>query len=90
MSQAQRTQKSPLAPNTELLDPRSARAWTEPMSVRRLPDGRYVIETDSGGTYVVDLEEALCSCPDHEIRKTRCKHLRRVAIEVTRGQVEPP
>jgi hypothetical protein len=68
---------------------RSSRARVEPMAVRPLRDGRYVVETD-GGTYVVDLERRTCTCPDHAIRTVRCKHLRRVAIEVTAGLVAPP
>jgi hypothetical protein len=59
------------------------------MAVRPLRDGRYVVETDSG-TYVVDLAERTCTCPDYAIRGARCKHLRRVAIEVTEGLVAPP
>jgi hypothetical protein len=59
------------------------------MAVRPLRDGRYVVETD-GGTYVVDLEARTCTCPDHAIRGARCKHLRRVAIEVTGGLVPAP
>ncbi|AFK17912.1 SWIM zinc finger family protein [Haloferax mediterranei ATCC 33500] len=68
---------------------RARRARTEPMAVRPLRDGRYVVETD-GGTYVVDVEARTCTCPDHAIRHTRCKHLRRVAIEITRGEIPPP
>ena len=71
------------------LDPRAERAATEPMTVRRLPDGRYVVETD-GGTYVVDLDAGDCTCPDHAIRGARCKHLRRVAMSVTAGAVPAP
>jgi hypothetical protein len=52
--------------------------------------GRYVVESASGATYVVSLPERRCSCPDHAIRNERCKHLRRVAIEVTEGRVPPP
>jgi hypothetical protein len=59
------------------------------MAVRPLRDGRYVVETD-GGTYVVDLEARTCTCPDHAIRGARCKHLRRVAIEVTERLVPAP
>lgn len=60
------------------------------MAVRQLPDGRYAVESGSGATYVVDLEAGRCTCPDHAIRGARCKHLRRVAIEITRGRVPPP
>jgi len=68
---------------------RAARARAEPMTVRPLRDGRYVVETD-GGTYVVDLDGGTCTCPDHAIRGERCKHLRRVAMEVTGGRVPAP
>lgn len=70
-------------------DDRSARARREPMTVRPLRDRRYVVETE-GGTYVVALETGTCSCPDHEIRGSRCKHLRRVGIEVTDGRLPAP
>ncbi len=59
------------------------------MTVRRLPDRRYVVDTD-GGTYVVDLDAGSCTCPDHAIRDARCKHLRRVALSVTAGVVPAP
>ncbi|XVH32916.1 SWIM zinc finger family protein [Haloferacaceae archaeon DSL9] len=68
---------------------RAYRARAEPMVVRPLRDDRYVVETDHG-TYVVDLDARSCTCPDHAIRGARCKHLRRVAIEVTAGRVPPP
>ncbi|MGM0591294.1 MAG: SWIM zinc finger family protein [Halobacteriota archaeon] len=68
---------------------RSLRARIEPMAVRPLRDGRYVVETD-GGTYVVDAEAETCTCPDFSIRNARCKHLRRVAIEIDAGEVPPP
>jgi len=82
--------KSPLAPDTAALEDRSARAWTEPMSARPLPDGRYAVESGNAATYVIDLDDPRCSCPDHEIRGVRCKHMRRVAIEITRGRLPPP
>ncbi len=72
------------------MDDRAARAWTEAMAVRSLGDDRYAVDSASGATYVVDLPGRTCSCPDHEIRKQRCKHLRRVALEVTLGRVPPP
>ncbi|WP_109745704.1 SWIM zinc finger family protein [Salinigranum rubrum] len=68
---------------------RALRARTEPMTVRPLRDRRYVVETE-GGTYVVDLDRRTCTCPDHAIRGSRCKHLRRVAIEVTERRVPAP
>jgi hypothetical protein len=59
------------------------------MAVRPLRDGRYAVETE-GGTYVVDLDAHTCTCPDHQLRGARCKHLRRVALEVTERLVPPP
>lgn len=60
------------------------------MAVTPLGRGRYAVASDSGETYLVDLPAGACSCPDHEIRGERCKHLRRVAIEVTERRVPPP
>jgi len=68
---------------------RARRARVEPMAVRPLRDGRYAVETE-GGTYVVALDAHACTCPDHQLRDARCKHLRRVALEVTEGLVPPP
>jgi len=47
-----------------------------------------VVETD-GGTYVVDAAHERCTCPDHAIRRTRCKHIRRVEIDAAAGAVPP-
>jgi hypothetical protein len=70
---------------------RARRARVEAMAVRPLRDGRYAVETDGEGeTYVVDLDATTCTCPDHEVRGARCKHLRRVALEVTARLVPPP
>lgn len=68
---------------------RSARARREPMTVYPLRDRRYLVDT-AGGTYVVGLDTGTCSCPDHEIRGSRCKHLRRVAMGVTEGELPAP
>jgi hypothetical protein len=69
---------------------RSVRAWTEPMAVEPLGSGRYRVESASGNEYTVDLPASDCTCPDHGYRGERCKHLRRVAIDVTEGRVPPP
>lgn len=70
-------------------DDRARRARREQMTVRPLRDGGYVVETD-GGTYVVDVDDGSCTCPDHAIRGARCKHLRRVAIGITEGRTPAP
>jgi len=72
------------------LDDRSRRARTEAMAVRSFGVDAYEVVTESGATYLVDLSNARCTCPDHRFRDARCKHLRRVAIEVTEGRVPPP
>lgn len=72
------------------LDERSWRARTESMRVLALGRGQYAVEGESGNEYLVDVEAGRCSCPDHAIRGVRCKHMRRVALEITAGRVAPP
>lgn len=84
------SRKESLAPELDTLPKRAARAWTERMAVFTRGEGRYAIESQSGATYIVDLARKHCSCPDHVIRGERCKHLRRVALEITEGRVPPP
>lgn len=60
------------------------------MSVLALGDGLYEIESASDHTYLVDLPAGRCTCPDHVFRGVRCKHVRRVAIEITEGRTPPP
>lgn len=38
-------------------------------------------QTQNAGNYVVNMLAATCSCPDHELRRTKCKHL--WAVELT-------
>ncbi|QLH76265.1 SWIM zinc finger family protein [Halosimplex rubrum] len=82
--------RTALAPDVRRLDERAARAWTERMAVRPLGGGRYAVDSASGATYVVDLPAGTCTCPDHQIRGERCKHLRRVGIEITTRRVPAP
>src|SRR5699024_8145745 len=84
------SRKESLVPDLDELPPRAARAWTDRMAVTALGDGRYAVDAESGATYRVDLSRTRCSCPDHTIRGERCKHLRRVAIEITRERVPKP
>ncbi|MFB6087390.1 MAG: SWIM zinc finger family protein [Haloarculaceae archaeon] len=84
------SKKTALAPDVRRLDDRAARAWTERMAVRPLRGARYAVDSESGATYTVDLATHACTCPDHEIRGETCKHLRRVAIEITARRVPPP
>ena len=77
-------------PSSDHLEERSRRARTEPMSVLALGDGLYEVESASDHTYLVDLEAGRCTCPDYVFREARCKHIRRVAIEITHGRTPPP
>jgi hypothetical protein len=69
---------------------RAERARDERMRVTATESGRYEVATESGNAYEVDLERGRCACPDHQFRGVRCKHLRRVAMEVTAGTVPAP
>jgi hypothetical protein len=79
-----------LAPDLRTMPDRAARAWAERMAVRPVGDGRYAVDSQSGATYVVDVPAGRCTCPDATIRGETCKHLRRVAIEITTRRVPPP
>lgn len=60
------------------------------MATWPLASGCYAVESASGNEYRVDLATGDCTCPDHDYRGTRCKHLRRVAVEITRGDLPAP
>lgn len=77
-------------PEGEDLDARSWRARAEEMSVTPLGGGVYEVDSESGNTYLVDLIDGRCTCPDHMYREQRCKHVRRVAIEINEGRTPPP
>jgi len=50
------------------------------MTVLPVGGNVYSVTTQSGSEYRVDALEARCTCPDHQYRKARCKHIRRVAF----------
>jgi hypothetical protein len=62
------------------LKQRDVRALTEYMTVLPLGGDVYSVTTQSGSEYRVDAREGRCTCPDHEYREVRCKHIRRVAF----------
>lgn len=85
-----RSEKVPLAPTLGELDERAVRAWTEPMAVTPIGGGCYLVESQRDHEYTVDVPGQRCTCPDHQYRGAQCKHLRRVAIEISRDRVPPP
>ena len=58
---------------------RYVRAVVETMTVTELGPATYEVAHE-GESYGVDLREAHCTCPDHEYRDARCKHLVRAAL----------
>lgn len=75
-------------------DPRTRRALTEQMGVRFGRRGpNYEIDSESGNTYLVNIAESTCTCPDFVKRRDDlgnlgCKHLRRVELSI-RARVVP-
>ncbi|HWO22347.1 MAG TPA: transposase [Kofleriaceae bacterium] len=69
---------------TDALDARQQRGLALVASKRKhikhVSGARWLVpsQTDGGG-YVVDAEAQTCSCPDHEERGTKCKHIWAVA-----------
>lgn len=72
------------------IDQRTRRAMTERMNVVPMGGGTYEVHGESDHSYLVDVEGGRCTCPDHAYRGERCKHLRRVAIDISRGRTPPP
>jgi len=65
----------------ESIDNRTERALTEYMTVLDEGGDIYtVVGENENGAYQVDARKGRCTCPDHEHRNARCKHLRRVAF----------
>ena len=72
-------------------DPRTRRALSEDMKVHFVERGpRYQVDSESGSTYVVDVNAETCSCPDYEKREVFCKHQRRVDLEIRAGVIPCP
>lgn len=74
------------------LEQRDVRALTECMSVLEpfadASPSEYLIVSESGSEYHVDVLVGTCDCPDHEHRGAHCKHLR--AAEFASGRREIP
>jgi transposase len=67
--------------DTSNIDTRQARglaiARSQGKLVRAAVGGKWVVPSQSAnsGGYVVDVAERTCSCPDHETRAVKCKHM---------------
>jgi len=69
-------------------EPRTKRAKREDIDVSFLTKpGRYEVHSASDSVYVIDVVAETCSCPD---TAERCKHFRRVDIEIREGLVPRP
>lgn len=57
----------------------------------RKTGGIYTVRGKSGNIYRVDIATEECTCPDQQRTSTaRCKHLRRVAMEIRQRTVPTP
>jgi transposase len=58
--------------------------------IRHIVGAKYLVPSasENAAGYVVDVEAGQCSCPDHETRAVRCKHL--WAVEFFRSEVTTP
>jgi transposase len=63
---------------------------TKRAKIKHVAGSRWLVPsaTDASGGYVVDAEQNSCSCPDHEDRGVKCKHI--WAILILRSEVSLP
>lgn len=78
---------------TEAANPRRERGLalyrSRHAQIRHVVGDKYVVPSaTSDADYIVDVEARRCSCPDHQERLTRCKHL--WAVSYFRSEVEMP
>src|SRR5665213_3971896 len=60
-----------------MVDERQERglALAKNTGIKALYAGAWIVPSATGaGSYVVNVEAATCSCPDHETRAVKCKH----------------
>lgn len=74
----------------ESIDKRTIRAATESMTIVALGRGEYKVYSGTRKSYVVDLINETCECPDEEFNHPvdGCKHRQRVCMEL--GQLPIP
>ncbi len=81
-------------PAAQVADPRRQRglalARAKAQKIRRVAGDTWLVPSQTGasGGYVVDVVRETCSCPDHEDRQVRCKHL--WAVAYVRREVTAP
>ena len=82
---------APHQSNTDL-DPRTRRAIEEEMDIVFVGSGAYVVHSESGHRYRIDVFEGSCTCPDWQkpSSRARCKHMRRVELEIDARTVPRP
>lgn len=58
--------------------------------IKHVHGSRWLVpsQTNSSGGYVVDVEQNACTCPDHEDRAVKCKHI--WAVMILRSDVTLP
>ena len=73
-------------------DPRTRRAIEEKMDIVFVGSGAYVVHSESGHRYRIDVFKGSCTCPDWQKPSTpaRCKHMRRVELEIDAMTVPRP
>jgi hypothetical protein len=73
-------------------EPRTRRAIDEEMDIVFVGIGAYVVHSESGHRYRIDIFEESCTCPDWQKSSTpaRCKHIRRVKMEINARTVPRP
>jgi hypothetical protein len=71
---------------------RLRRARTEDMDISLLRVGVYSVFSQSGQTYLVDVFERSCTCPDWSKNEPEggCKHMRRVDLDIDAGVIPRP
>lgn len=72
----------------QVVDGRQARgrALAKTARIKNVSGTLWIVPSAThSGTYVVNADERTCTCPDHEDRRTKCKHI--WALEYVRHQV---
>lgn len=70
------------------VEPRTLRAVSEYLTVIEEAPALFQVVSESGSSYLVDLREPACNCPDfqHRDEVTACKHIIRTRLAV--GQID--